>query len=580
MKMDSREERQQAFQKVVDILPMAMEQLKAIRNIQNISIGFKEINHSGTGMVALRVYVDKKDQYITDEQRIPPFFGDVPTDVNEMLPVRLLSAEPEMITAGVDVYSGVLPGTLGCFANRKENDELVILSAHHVLMGNLRSKGDLVSLSPNACFCSDCCVTSVVGRVDFGLRNHLIDAALATIDNSKGEYLFSNTIKGLGAKLQAQGKYSADDVPLNGVGPVIKYSNPEIGEVETSVMLGDYVRKVGITTGRTIGVVSEIYPSCWLNKYGSKTEKVSFWEQIAILPAPGEPEFCDGGDSGAILVNDNNQIVGLVMARVKTPSQGTEARTYANCIHHVLRLLKINIYSPPKAVIIKIAGNIPLTAALTASASTADQGLIVKYRWKFPGDVFYDGTTVQHTFLAAGEYEVILTVTDNHGQSSRTMTTLQVAANGLQSLGAGVNVTRMVNSAEGKEDVSDNVLLQKFVAAPEMGPIMEILNGFRQEVLQLVNKNRKVAVAWQRKNGPAFMAHCLKSIREPDHIIPKTIKGVDVQSLLQQMSVVLEEEGSVPLATAVRQYRLQIFNAFHQHKNIQGILTAIKINVS
>jgi hypothetical protein len=570
MTMGSREETQRAFQRVVEILPRAMEVLKPIRNVQNISIGFKEVNHSDTGIIALRVYVDKKRREITGDQRIPASIGGIPTDVNEMPPVRLLSGEPEIVTAGEDLYSGVRPGTLGCFANRKNNDELVILSAHHVLMANLRNEGDLVSLNPNACFCSDCCVTSVVGRVDVGFRNRYIDAALATIDNSNGEYLFSNTIKGLGVKLP-DGTYSNDDAPLNGIGPVIPYSSPEIGSIETSVTLGEHVRKVGAKTGRTIGTVFEIYPSCWLHKYGSKTEKISFWEQISIKAVPGVPQFARGGDSGSIVVNDNNQVVGLLMASSETADADADGRAFMNCIHHVLSYLKINIYNPPKPVITNMNSGTAFTAALSAGTSTADQGTIVKYQWKFPNDAFYDGPTAQHTFPGAGEYEVTLTITDSHGQSSRTMTKLQIAANGIQSISSAVNVTKMVEKVE---------TAGRLTADPKFEPMLMLFREFKEEVLQLVNKNRKVAVAWQRRNGPSFMAHCLKSFRDPDHIIPKTINGVDVQSLLQQMSVVLEEEGSVPLAMAIRKYRLQVFNAFHQHSRMEDIFAAIEINVS
>ena len=82
-------------------------------------------------------------------------------------------------------------------------------------------------------------------------------------------------------------------------------------------------------------------------------------------------------------------------------------------------------------------------------------------------------------------------------------------------------------------------------------------------------------VAWQRKQGPAFVVQYLRAIRIEGAPLPKEVNNVPVQQLLQHMATVIEEEGSAPLAAAVREHRLSIFNALHHHNTLEEIITAI-----
>lgn len=67
------------------------------------------------------------------------------------------------------------------------------------------------------------------------------------------------------------------------------------------------------------------------------------------------------------------------------------------------------------------------------------------------------------------------------------------------------------------------------------------------EILHLINHCRPVTLAWQRKQGPAFTAAFVRSLKDPQYRIPVQINGIRVETLLWSMAAVLEENGSESL---------------------------------
>jgi PKD repeat protein len=68
------------------------------------------------------------------------------------------------------------------------------------------------------------------------------------------------------------------------------------------------------------------------------------------------------------------------------------------------------------------------TVEFNASISSDTDGRIVKYTWNFGDENTGTGESFTHTYGSAGEYNVILTVVDDHGISSINTTTLTVIA--------------------------------------------------------------------------------------------------------------------------------------------------------
>jgi PKD repeat protein len=68
------------------------------------------------------------------------------------------------------------------------------------------------------------------------------------------------------------------------------------------------------------------------------------------------------------------------------------------------------------------------TVRFDASGSTDADGSIASYAWNFGNGVTGTGATVQHSYPAAGNYLVTLTVTDNDGATARATQTVVVSA--------------------------------------------------------------------------------------------------------------------------------------------------------
>jgi hypothetical protein len=68
----------------------------------------------------------------------------------------------------------------------------------------------------------------------------------------------------------------------------------------------------------------------------------------------------------------------------------------------------------------------PLTVAFDASASTTLTGTITNYAWAFGDGALGSGVQVTHTYASAGVFTVVMTVTNNVGQSASATQTLVV----------------------------------------------------------------------------------------------------------------------------------------------------------
>jgi len=156
------------------------------------------------------------------------------------------------------------------------------------------------------------------------LDNALVDCAIARITGQPG---FTNEIQDIG--------FVFGSAPLNGAG--------------STVVPGDRVMKRGRTTGLTTGtVVSGRTP------VGTKSD------QIEIRPDAGVPKFAYKGDSGSVVVNDQNVVVGLLWSI----DAATETLGFANLITNVTAAMGITIINTGTA------GTIPLGAAPGAEEMT------------------------------------------------------------------------------------------------------------------------------------------------------------------------------------------------------------------
>jgi hypothetical protein len=92
------------------------------------------------------------------------------------------------------------------------------------------------------------------------------------------------------------------------------------------------------------------------------------------------------------------------------------------------------------------------------------------------------------------------------------------------------------------------------------GEIADSVAAHIEEIIFLVNHNRRVTVTWQRNHGPAFIIAIRDSLRDEDKPIPKEVNGVTLEFLLLQMADALQRSGSPALRRMIAERSLQVLS--------------------
>lgn len=340
-----------------DLLAEGAEaKLLAVPGVLHVSVGLKEKTGKITDELCVRVYVKEKRARaaLPAAELIPSHVNGVPTDVNVVGQFEFQedNARYRPLKGGIQISNRIIDinaegtgrqisrGTLGCIAIDTTDNAPVILSNWHVLYGNSGRTGDKVFQPPP----TDLALVSLgdfpfrppdeIDKVGVIRRKEIsesVDGAIAAIDVSSCCHCcgihYSNEINGL--SVMVDGKLRP---PRNTI----------VGDEKA--VSGMTVFKVGKSTGRTEGVVvDDNHPSFSITKDGSS---YTFTGQIAIQNVDHTVPFSDHGDSGSVIINLQNKIVGLLFASgKKVQVKGVEQPfvTIANHIGDVLSALKIRI---------------------------------------------------------------------------------------------------------------------------------------------------------------------------------------------------------------------------------------------
>jgi chitodextrinase len=109
-----------------------------------------------------------------------------------------------------------------------------------------------------------------------------------------------------------------------------------------------------------------------------------------------------------------------------------------------------------------LAGRAPLEVSFSAAGST-DDGTIEKYAWDFGDGETAEGVEVSHTYAAGGEYTVVLTVTDNFGNTGTASVEIAVEP-------AGTRFKRGDTNADGTVDLADAICTLGYLFGPASDP--------------------------------------------------------------------------------------------------------------
>ncbi len=336
------------------------EQLRAIPGVVHVSVGLKEKNGKLSDQLCIRVYVKEKksSQEVPVAEKIPPQVNGIPTDVHT---VRQFSFATDStlyrpIHGGIQISNRIVDltedgsntqlsrGTLGCCAIDNTDHAPVLLSNWHVLYANSGRDGDKVfQPAPTSIANVDLADvplrpednTNKIGVLRRSAITDKVDGAIAAIDVSSCCHCcgihYSSELTGLSvAGRPPRNTIVGDEPPVSGMA----------------------VFKVGQATLRTEGVVTDDnYPQFSITKSGTT---YTFTGQIAIQNVDQTKPFGVHGDSGSVVINLNNKIVGLFFSAATSLTVGGTTQPFlglANHISDVLTALNISIpYSPDVVV--------------------------------------------------------------------------------------------------------------------------------------------------------------------------------------------------------------------------------------
>ncbi|MCA0235265.1 MAG: S1 family peptidase [Bacteroidetes bacterium] len=98
-----------------------------------------------------------------------------------------------------------------------------------------------------------------------------------------------------------------------------------------------------------------------------------------------------------------------------------------------------------------------------------------------------------------------------------------------------------------------------------------LFDEHHREILALINHARPVMVAWQRHQGPAFVAAIARAAREEHYRIPEEINGVSRTRLLLAMKEALILSGSAALQQDIVRYESAILKSVAQGDTIRAL---------
>ena len=347
--MPSYQDLQQQYDAIKQVLANGADAtLRAIPGVRKTCVALKVLQDTVTDTMCIRVYVREKlpDEDVPPEEQIPKEIDGVKTDVvvvkqltltGDTKRVRPLKGGCEIsnLIIDVDPDSGkpVLgDGTYGCNVTLIRDRSPQLLSNAHILMQNNAQKGDAIfqpSVADVPAFRPEQLPKRrstdedrIAFITDFKMTNR-VDAAIARLDVSS-----CCRCCGLDFRNEIDGLSEGGKPPSNKI-LGLRHALP-----------GLEVYKVGITTGRTVGKVvtddtDDLPPARWMG------DSFVFTGQIEIASTDEAEWFSMHGDSGAVIIDQDGFIVGLLMGAYG--GGPPEHRTIANHISEVCSALGIEI---------------------------------------------------------------------------------------------------------------------------------------------------------------------------------------------------------------------------------------------
>jgi hypothetical protein len=317
--MTDRAERLQRQQALQAVYEEAKAQLMRIPGVVGVGIGLKETADQLTQEFCFRVYVQEKvslDQLSPDEI-IPAEVMGFRTDVIIVPEVNITvfverrdRDEYRPIQGGISINAedrGGSYGTLGWFGTLNSNPATkVLITNKHVVYDGAQETTTTVKKVGQPNYSKVCCCTcGEIGSTIVGINDTSVDVAIARLNSDVNPNLVMNN------------NTATEQIIVGG---------------STAAVVGDTVRKVGARSAFTRGVVTDIAGSSSTSYTDSAGNSVTISRsnELFIQAAPaetyeienGKKSFNNRGDSGSIVVNELDEIVGLIYG-MSNPTSAT-----------------------------------------------------------------------------------------------------------------------------------------------------------------------------------------------------------------------------------------------------------------
>jgi hypothetical protein len=311
------------------------DELLALPEVVAVDIGEQVTGGTPTGRPAIVVTVRRKRHPldVPTQHLIPGEVAGIPVDVVEddvvlhralltegLPPPSALGAERHDVVIG-GISAGPTRSVLMVPPQAPRQGEYVIVGTLGALVTDRAGAGDVLALTTFHVACVD--DAWQVGdemvhpsRVDGGRCASDVVATLARA-------ALSGAVDGAAVLLRPGRPYQP---MITQVGPVAGTARP---------LLGALVRKRGRATGLTVARVASVDATLRVD-YGNGLGVRTLRDQVLVRTGGGR--FGDYGDSGAVLVDADNRIVGLYVA-----GNGSGGVGYANPIAHVLDELDVDV---------------------------------------------------------------------------------------------------------------------------------------------------------------------------------------------------------------------------------------------
>ena len=307
--------------RLLGLLEQVTAELKKYPGVTSVEIGIKETDRQLTKEAAFRVYVQQKipqDQLAPDE-RIPDEIFGVKTDVIQQSILSQTSNDDKFrpLKGGIQIRNDKEEtGTLGCIVQRNSDNTYVALSNYHVMFGG-HSEGDTsVKIGQPKISGVCCCKCDVIGEILDKRKDAIMDCAISSLKTGVTPTAFVRDLNGNGL----------DGLLFGSADAVFNAADPKT------------VIKVGANTDRTLGTIVSITHQSPSNPKKGVPTRI---RQILVKPDTGHPIFQGHGDSGAVLVSADNQVVGLMWGAYLVPTDSLYGYGVACPIADVIAALNI-----------------------------------------------------------------------------------------------------------------------------------------------------------------------------------------------------------------------------------------------